>query len=110
MRGALFAVIRSAIFNHLYRIYGILVCIHALDRNQIHKHESKIIYEKNKASCFPQQGKCMFIVLKASNSRELEFGGPYRDRADYLPVMSGTLIPLKLKALLSAMPDLNWRP
>ena len=32
------------LLNHLYRIYGILVCTHALDRNQTHKHEGRIIY------------------------------------------------------------------
>ncbi|OTG88920.1 hypothetical protein B9T34_14265 [Acinetobacter sp. ANC 3813] len=33
------------LFNYLYRIYDILVCIHAHGCNQTHKHESRIIYE-----------------------------------------------------------------
>ncbi|OAL78453.1 hypothetical protein AY606_08485 [Acinetobacter sp. SFB] len=58
--GLLYAVIRPAnwrIINHLYRIYGILVYIHALDRNQIHKHEGKIIYGRIGAYFSPGKKK-----------------------------------------------------
>ena len=67
------------------------------------------VYDYKHTFSYPKSSP-KIVVLKTSNSRELEFGGPYRDRTDYLPVMSGTLIPLKLKALWSAMPDSNWRP
>ena len=45
------------LFNHLYRIYGILVHIHALDRNQTHKHEGRIIYGRIGACGSPDKKK-----------------------------------------------------
>lgn len=45
------------LINHLYRIYGILGHIHALDRNQTHKHGSRIIYVGIGAYCSPVNKK-----------------------------------------------------
>jgi hypothetical protein len=37
------------LINHFFHIYGIFVYIRSQDRNQIHIHECKIIYEGNRS-------------------------------------------------------------
>ena len=44
------------LFNHLYRIYGIHVCIHAYHHNQTHKHGSRIAFERIEAYTPPYTG------------------------------------------------------
>ena len=50
------------LFNHLYRIYGIHVCIHAYHHNQTHKHGSRIIYGGIGAFVSPDKKKPTPVV------------------------------------------------
>jgi len=51
------------LLNHLYRTYGILAYSHAHDRNQIHKHEGKIVYIEIGAYCSPYTGAYTGVKL-----------------------------------------------
>lgn len=54
------------LINHLYRIYGILVCIHAYRRNRTHKRESRIIYVGTGAFDSPEMKQPNYPVFPNS--------------------------------------------